>query len=187
MTDIEANRAAERAKYEWLLEHRPGYGSTNHGAKHLGRVLASRPEFVVDLGCGDNAFARGIRLSGQARATGIDFANPGADIVAPMHRTTLGKHVADVVTAFDSLEHLLPEEVDDVLDEVARIAKPDARLFFTIATRPSRITAKGENLHPTVQPMGWWTDKVRRIAHGVTSHGSLVMGTVTGSQEEGHA
>jgi hypothetical protein len=52
------------------------------------------------------------------RAEGVDFAFDEADIKAPMHKLPLADNCADVVTAFDSLEHLLPDEVDAVLDEI---------------------------------------------------------------------
>jgi SAM-dependent methyltransferase len=68
--------------------------------------------------------------------------------------------IADVVTSFDALEHLLPEEVDEVLDEMRRIAVPGGRFIISICTRESKTKVNGEGLHPTVRPIKWWLDRV---------------------------
>jgi SAM-dependent methyltransferase len=90
-----------------------------------------------------------------------------------MHKTGLLGAVADVVTSFDALEHLLPEDVDPVLAEMRRVARPRGHFIFSICTRPSRTTVDGEGLHPTVQPLTWWLDRIARV------------GTVTSARAEG--
>ena len=95
---------------------------------------------------------------------GVDFAFPDADLVRPMHKTSLHAGVADVVTSFDALEHLLPEDVDAVLAEMRRVAKPRGYFVFSICTRPSKTTVAGEGLHPTVRSLDWWLDRIGRVA-----------------------
>lgn len=97
------------------------------------------------------------------RADGVDFAFDEADIKAPMHKPPLADGCADVVTAFDSLEHLLPDEVDAVLDEIARILKPGGTFIASICYHASKIKVEGEGLHPTVQPEEWWMAKLDRF------------------------
>ena len=165
-SDLDARRARERAKYLDLAA-RPGstYGSSNHGRNAVPIVRAWRPRFVVDFGCGRNDFVRGLRRVG-IDGLGVDFAFEDADVVEPMHSTGLLDGVADVVTSFDALEHLLPEDVDLVLAEMRRVARPPphgGRFVFSICTRPSRITALGENLHPTVRPIAWWLDRISKV------------------------
>ncbi len=75
--------------------------------------------------------------------------------------------MADVVTSFDALEHLLPEDVDAVLAEMRRVARPRAHYVFSICTRPSTTTVAGEGLHPTVRPLDWWLERIARV--GVAS------------------
>jgi SAM-dependent methyltransferase len=126
----------------------------------------------VDFGCGRNDFIGALRRL-NIDGLGIDFAFPEADVPRPMHKTGLLDGVADVVTSFDALEHLLPEDVDAVLAEMRRVARPGGHFIFSICTRPSRVTVGGEGLHPTVQPLGWWLERIGRF------------GTVTAAKGEG--
>lgn len=160
--DLEARRAHERGKYLALMG--TGYGSTNHG-RHAYALLQSfrpPPRYVVDFGCGRNLFIQHLRRLG-IDGLGVDFAFPEADVVAPMHRVPVSAGIAEVVTAFDALEHLLPEEVDEVLDEMRRVAVPGGRFVLSICTRESKTQVNGEGLHPTVKPRGWWLERIGRV------------------------
>ncbi len=173
---LDARREHERKKY-LALASRPavpgtGYGSTNHGAAAIPMVQRFKPRFVVDFGCGRNNFIGALRRVG-IDGLGIDFAFPEADITRAMHKTGLLDGVADVVTSFDALEHLLPEDVDAVLAEMRRVARPKAHFVFSICMRPSRTIVAGEGLHPTVRPLAWWLDRIRQV------------GTVTTPKAEG--
>ncbi len=161
--ELDARRDHERAKYLELAS-RPGsaYGSTNHGRHAVPIVRSWKPRFVVDFGCGRNDFIRHLRRLG-IDGLGVDFAFDDADVVKPMHVTGLVEGVADVVTCFDALEHLLPEDVNPVLAEMRRVARPRGWFCVSVCTRPSRITALGENLHPTVRPINWWLDRIGRV------------------------
>jgi len=173
--DLESRRTHERSKYLALAE-KGWYGKSNHGrhAYDLVRGFVPRPRFVVDFGCGRNTFIGHLRRLGLD-GLGIDFAFPEADLVTPMHRTTLAAGIADVVTSFDALEHLLPEEVDEVIAEMRRVAVPRGRLVVRISCRPSTNLVGGEGLHPTVQPLRWWMDKLRTVAT-VEQQGIYVVG-----------
>lgn len=173
MTTIVQRRAHERSKYQ-RLARRGWYGSTNHGAGAVATVLGWRPRFVVDFGCGRNQFILDLRRLG-VDGLGIDFAMPEADVRAPMHATTLAGRISDVVTSFDALEHLLPEEVDAVLGEMARVAVPGGRFCLSICTRSSDNTIDGEGLHPTVEPIDWWLGRIARVGF-VESSGRYLTG-----------
>ena len=166
-TVLDARREQERAKYV-ALAAKPGstYGSSNHGRAAIPLIQESKPRFVVDFGCGRNDLVRELRRLG-IDGLGVDFAFPEADIVRPMHATALQAGIADVVTSFDALEHLLPEDVDLTLAEMRRVAVPRGRFIFSICTRPSTTTVAGEGLHPTVRPLEWWLDRIARV--GVAS------------------
>ncbi len=159
---IVRRREAERAKYVRLAAERQGYGATNHGRHAYATVIEWQPRFVVDFGCGDNAFMRELRRR-HIDGLGIDFVNEQADIVAAMHCVPLANGIADVVTSFDALEHLLPEDVDPVLAEMRRLGRSGGYFIFSISTRPSRITVDGANLHPTVRTQDWWVDRISRV------------------------
>jgi len=162
---LEQRREFERSKYLKLAARSGGgggYGGTNHGRFAYTTVLGWQPRFIVDFGCGNNAFIREMRRRG-VDGLGIDFANEEADIIAPMHAVPLTSGIADVVTSFDALEHLLPDDVDAVLAEMQRVSHRGGHFIFSICTRPSRITVDGQNLHPTVQPIEWWFERITRV------------------------
>lgn len=161
--DLEARREHERRKYVALATD-PGstYGSTNHGRFAYDLVRAFKPRFVVDFGCGRNDFIHHLRRVG-VDGLGVDFAFPQADIVAPMHRVPVSSGIADAVTCFDALEHLLPEEVDEVLAEMRRVAVVGGHFVFSICTRPSSIKVAGEGLHPTVRSKAWWLERIASV------------------------
>jgi SAM-dependent methyltransferase len=169
---LEQRRETERQKYMKL--QRTGYGGTNHGKRATATVLSWQPRFVVDFGCGRNDFIRELRRRG-VDGLGIDFAIDQADIVAPMHAVPLASGIADAVTSFDALEHLLLEDVDATLSEMRRVCKAQGRFIFSICTRPSRITVDGQNLHPTVKPTDWWLDRIERVGQ-VTSTNHYIEG-----------
>ncbi len=144
---LDSRREHERKKYVALASRSAapgaGYGSTNHGASAIPIVQRLKPRFVVDFGCGRNDFIGALRRLGMD-GLGIDFAFPEADIPRAMHKTGLVDGVADVVTSFDALEHLLSEDVDAVFAEMRRVGRPRAHFVFSICTRPSRTTVAGE-------------------------------------------
>jgi len=182
---LDARREHERGKYV-ALAGRPaatgtGYGATNHGAAAIPLVLKHKPRFIVDFGCGRNDFIGSLRRLG-IDGLGIDFAFPEADVPRAMHKTGLLDGTADVVTSFDALEHLLPEDVDLVLTEMRRVARKGGRFVFSICTRPSRTTVAGEGLHPTVRPLPWWLERIARVGEVQSPHaeGRYIVGRFKG-------
>lgn len=170
----EADRDGERLKY-LRLRKEPRYGGTNHGAAAIPFIETLRPRTLVDLGCGRNLLCKELREQGVI-ARGVDFAFEEADISAPMHSVPLESGFADVVTAFDSFEHLLPDEVDEVIAEAARLAKPGGRFVATISTRESRFEP---GLHPTVRPLEWWFAKLSRVMR-IDQRAPYIVGTFGG-------
>ena len=66
---------------------------------------------------------------------------------------------ADLVVCTDVLEHVEPEHLDAVLDDLQRLAKKS--LFLLIATRPaSKALPDGRNAHLTIEPPKWWIPKL---------------------------
>lgn len=65
---------------------------------------------------------------------------------------------ADLVVCMDVLEHVEPECVEDVLDDLQRLALKG--IFLTVATGPAGKTlADGRNAHLIQQPPDWWLPK----------------------------
>lgn len=159
--ELNEKQENERLKYEALLS--TNYGSMNHGRFTYDLVSSYEPCFVVDFGCGRNNYINHLKTL-NIKGIGIDFVFPEADIICPMHKIPIEDNTADVIVAFDSLEHLLTEDVDAVFKEMQRIAKNNAHFVFSICTRESRRTSLGKNLHPTVKPTSWWIEKLSNYA-----------------------
>jgi SAM-dependent methyltransferase len=164
----------EQALYRKLYDqqqagqYNDGYGHSNHGERHLRAILMMEPESVLDVGCGHNEFAKALRAKGL-NAKGMDFACPSADIIGDVIRIPVNSKQFDLVTAFDVLEHLLPEQVEPALREMRRVS---IRFAFTISHVPSHHKSDGRTLHPTVRPPEWWETTIGRFGDLMSrSHG----------------
>lgn len=160
--ELNEKRENEKSKYKALLKTK--YGTTNHGKLTYELISSYNPKFVIDFGCGRNNYINHIKTLG-IEGIGIDFVFPEANIICPMHKIPIEDNIADVIVAFDSLEHLLTEDVDSVFKEMQRVATNNAYFIFSISTRKSNITSLGQNLHPTVKPISWWIEKISQYAH----------------------
>lgn len=170
---LEALRDHERQKYETIYsdERYRRYGTLNHGSAALEWLLAQKPLSVCDVGTGRGQFPRTLKEAGVPFVIGIDFALPkGLDDEgpglrfrrAPAHSLPLLDDEVEWLTSFDTLEHLVPGEVEEVLTEFKRVASKG--WLFSVAYRPSKILVNGENLHPTVKPEEWWVETIERIS-----------------------
>lgn len=66
---------------------------------------------------------------------------------------------AQMVACIDVLEHIEPEFLEGVLDDLARLT--ETVLFCTVHTGPaSKTLSDGRNAHLTQQPMEWWLPKL---------------------------
>jgi len=106
---------------------------------------------ILDYGCGkqrlrDEMVPHGIKV------TGYDPGIPGLDTPPEPH---------DYVFCLDVLEHVEPEFVDNVLDDLRRVTGKVGA--FTISTILAQtILADGSNAHRTVKPIDWWLEKLSR-------------------------
>jgi hypothetical protein len=136
------------------------YGHTCHGARAVPIIARWQPKTVIDVGCGHNEFAQRLRQAlPESSIIGCDFACASADLICWAHEIPGPDKNFDVVTAFDVLEHLLPEDVDRTLAEWARISQ---RFCVSISYVDSKNRWQGQTLHPTVRPESWWIDRLMR-------------------------
>jgi SAM-dependent methyltransferase len=151
------------------------YGHSNHGAKAVKPLMKWAPASVLDVGCGFNEFVKNLRtLLPTVRSVGVDFACPGADIQASATQMPFDAREFDVLTAFDLLEHLPPEDVENALHEMARVSR---RFIFSISYQPSVNKWKGQTLHPTVRPEEWWLEQLARAgAMAIEKWGRYITG-----------
>ena len=101
---------------------------------------------VLDYGCGKRKLEEKL---------GWDIANydpaiPGLDEAPQEH---------DIVACIDVLEHIEPECLDDVLDDLQRVTKRMG--FFLIANRPAmKILPDGRNAHLIQEDLRFWMPKI---------------------------
>lgn len=66
---------------------------------------------------------------------------------------------AEMVTCIDVLEHIEPELLDNVLDDLKRVTKKIG--FFTVSCIPAmKVLPDGRNAHLIQQPPEWWLPKI---------------------------
>jgi len=155
------NNMQEIEKYKLIYsnpQQYSNYGHSNHGSQSLDLILNLSISSIIDVGCGFNEFCNSIRKKLNIFCLGVDFACPGADIIANACDLPFNKKQFDLLTSFDMLEHLLPSEIETCLKEFNRVSK---KFIFSISYRPSFITCKGYNLHPTVKQESWWIEKIQ--------------------------
>lgn len=169
----------EKAKYEGIYADQaryPRYGHSNHGARSKALLKAWKPSSLLDVGCGWNEYVREFKKENPTiRAIGSDFACPGADVRACLTALPFQDKEFDVLTAFDVLEHLRPEQVDTVLLQMNRVS---SRFILSISYVDSVNRWKGQTLHPTVRSEEWWMRKLMKAgAIAVSKWGNYITGT----------
>ena len=174
-TDLDKT-ISELEKYEGIYSSPDayrGYGHSNHGRNAIPMMMGVTS--VLDVGCGHNEFVKQLRQrQPDVRAIGVDFACPSADVCAKATSLPFAEKQWDMITSFDMLEHLMPSEVSTALLEFARVSR---RFCFSICHRPSVITWKGLNLHPTVQPESWWISEIQKAGGvNIRKSGQYILG-----------
>lgn len=141
------DKDAVRRGYDDLAEtYATERSEDGRGMDVLARFLdsLSKPARILDAGCGQGTPVL-RRLSTVATATGVDFSReqlglaaenvPDASLVeGDMTRLPVYDGVFDVVTAYHSLIHVPLEDHQTVVDEFARVLRPDGRLLLSEGT-----------------------------------------------------
>jgi len=130
------------------LHEQGSYG--RKGDKWAGRVRELiekyQPSAILDYGCGQGALGRALGVPIEEYDPAID----GKD------QPPVG---ADLVICTDVLEHIEPEHLEAVLDDLQRVT--GRCLFAVISTRPAKkILADGRNAHLIVEPWPFWEERL---------------------------
>jgi len=111
---------------------------------------------ILDYGCGKGMLGKNLPFLIRE----YDPAIPNKDSTPDP---------ADIVTCTDVMEHIEPECLDDVLDDLKRVTKK--YIFLTIATCPAEKTlADGRNAHLIQEGIEWWQPKVAERFNIVNIH-----------------
>lgn len=139
-----------------LHQDNPTYGMG--GGKHSDTVIklaktliTPENQFVrvLDYGCGKGMLAKSLPFS----INEYDPAVQGKDE---------SPSPADLVVCSDVLEHIEPDKLNFVLDDLKRVTKQIG--YFVISTRKAVKTyANGSNAHLIVQGKDWWEKKIAKF------------------------
>ena len=164
----------EQYRAEQATLHAKGdYGTA---ALQYGKVVASLLDStgarsLLDYGCGSKrSLLQALKLPSDVVYEGYDPAIPEyADRPTP----------AELVTCIDVLEHIEPELLDNVLDNLGELCDPYG--FFTVHTGPAvKVLSDGRNAHLTQQGPDWWLPRFKKRfdvlnVHAIPSGFALVV------------
>ena len=140
-------------KLQQELHLNPDYGVASLAFAPIvaGVMRQSNVRSLCDYGAGKQNLLKGLA---QAGVTGFDY-HP-YDPAFPEYGEP---READLVCCIDVLEHIEPEWLDNVLDELEEIT---TRLgFFSVHMGPaSKTLADGRNAHLIQKPSSWWLPRL---------------------------
>lgn len=140
-------------QYKHLNEHMhlisPEYGTS--GKRYAQKIQVAYLMFgctsLLDYGCGKTTLANSLP----------QFKITNYDPCIPRWSARPGPH--DLVACTDVMEHIEPEFIDGVLDDIRSLAKKVA--FFSISTRlAAKTLPDGRNTHISIHPYTWWFEKL---------------------------
>lgn len=130
-------------------QHAYGCSGSRWGDLVLDLVRRDGMRDVLDYGCGKQTLAGMIAHVVPCR--GYDPA---------ISHLAARPEPADLVTCTDVMEHVEPEHIDAVLDDIAALARKGA--FFVISCeRGGRKLPDGRFAHLVVKPPEWWMQKLK--------------------------
>lgn len=155
---------------EYRKEQQALHAVGNYGtaALQFGDIVSSlldalECQTILDYGCGSKrSLLKVLEVDHDVRYQGYDPAVPGAGKKEP----------ADLVTCIDVLEHIEPDLLGNVLDDLQSLSPKWA--FLTIHTGPAaKVLSDGRNAHLIQEPPAWWLPKLlaRWDMHRFTAHG----------------
>lgn len=128
----------------------PGWGTTAHkAAARVKGVIAPSCRTILDYGCGKGT----LRPLLESQTVTVDEYDPG---IPGKDTPPIGPY--DLVVCIDVLEHLEPETVDAVLDDLFRLGTDVFLIIDTI--RAKKTLPDGRNAHLTVKGLSWWMAKL---------------------------
>ena len=107
---------------------------------------------VLDYGCGMRTLEHALPPIGGMTVQNYDPCIEGLDE---------RPEPADLVVCTDVLEHVEPECLENVLNDLQRVTKK--LIFLAVSTRKAQKTySDGQNAHKIVEDQEWWRPKLRK-------------------------
>lgn len=133
------------------MHRNPDYGVASvHYAPLVKQVVDSmRATELLDYGAGKGRLGDALRQLNPMQALQVRHYEPAVpEWSAPPEPCRL-------VTCIDVLEHIEPDLLDNVLDDLKRVTAEVG--VFTVHTGPAiKVLPDGRNAHLTQQPPAWW-------------------------------
>lgn len=143
----------EYLKLQRELHQNPTYGvaSLSFAPIVADLIRQTNAQSVCDYGAGKMRLLEGLINAGVTPARYLPYDPVFPEYGAPQK--------ADLVCCIDVLEHIEPEHLDAVLQDLASITVGVG--FFSIHMGPAGKTlSDGRNAHLIQQPSSWWLPKV---------------------------
>ena len=137
-----------------LHDSNPNYGVASVGMAPLVADILGKlnPPKLLDYGAGKGRLAQELPkyLKNVPPVTHYDPARPHWAATPAPH---------DFVTCIDVLEHIEPELLDNVLDDLKRVVARHG--FFTVHTGPAmKVLPDGRNAHLIQHGAEWWLPRL---------------------------
>lgn len=164
MTDIDAARLAEHAKYARAYEA-PRYHMKKQRRRDAISDLAALPirGSYLDVSCGRGEMLIQAEALGFSPVRGTEIVSalldPPRIVYAEAHALPFSDKSFDVATMLDVIEHLIPGDDRLACLELARIARQ--HIIITANNRPSHNHA-GDDLHINKRPYDEWHGRFKK-------------------------
>lgn len=105
--------------------------------------------------------SRGVDISAVAVAMADERLKPGLVQVMKQGEIPFADNSFDLITCFDVMEHLEPEDVRLLMREIRRVAAPKALIMFNISLRDSSLRdINGDSVHRSILKPGEWDELI---------------------------
>jgi 2-polyprenyl-3-methyl-5-hydroxy-6-metoxy-1,4-benzoquinol methylase len=103
---------------------------------------AAKTKDILDYGCGKSTLAQNLPFN-------ISQYDPAVELYSGR------PEAADIIVCTDVLEHIEPELIDNVLDDIKNLMKVGG--FIVVSTRAAKKVLKdGRNAHLIQEDVKWW-------------------------------
>jgi hypothetical protein len=149
----EAVISDEYRRMQQELHKNPGYGVASlKFAPLVGKMIQGlHIATVADYGAGKQNLLRGLSEMGVS-----DFSYYPYDPAFPEYGEP---HEAELVCCIDVLEHIEPDLLVNVIEDLEKITKKFG--FFSVHTGPAiKVLSDGRNAHLIQEPSSWWLKRL---------------------------
>ena len=131
---------------------RPDYGVASVSFAPMVTAIINKMQFseILDYGCGKGRLGESINPDHRMKIWQYDPGIEGVDEEP---------EPCEFVTCIDVLEHIEPELIDNVLDDLKRVVIDMG--YFTIHCGPAvKVLSDGRNAHLIQESYQWWLPKL---------------------------